>query len=104
MNIPEYEECGYCQQAETNVHALIFCKRSQHFWPDVKYWLQNKGYQNFRLKQKTIILMYSINIHNENKAYSCFVDIKSPVVFKYVGQGSRYLYTLHVYIDKILLP
>ena len=56
MNILEYEECEYCQQAETDVHALLFCKRSEHFWSDVMYWLHNIGYQNFRLEQKTIIL------------------------------------------------
>ena len=39
MNITEDENCTYCQQIETNVHALIICERSQRFWRDIKLYL-----------------------------------------------------------------
>ena len=37
MNISENDNCEYCQQIETNVHAFIWCERSQLFWREIKY-------------------------------------------------------------------
>ena len=56
MNITEDENCTYCQQTETNVHAFVICERSQIFWIDIKLYLQRLGYRNFRLEHKVIIL------------------------------------------------
>ena len=56
MNITEDENCTYCQQIETNVHALVVCERSQRFWRDIKFYLLRLGYRNFRLEHKVIIL------------------------------------------------
>ena len=39
MDIVENENCEYCQQIETNVHAFILCERSQQFWREIKYFL-----------------------------------------------------------------
>ena len=56
MNIIEDENCAYCQQIETNVHAFIIYERSQRFWRDIKFYLPRLGYWNFRLEHKIIIL------------------------------------------------
>ena len=56
MNITEDENCTYCQQIETNVHALVVCERPQRFWRDIKLYLLRLGYRNFRLEHKVIIL------------------------------------------------
>ena len=56
MNITEDENCAYCQQIKTNVHAFITCERSQRFWRDIKFYLLRLGYRNFRLEHKVLIL------------------------------------------------
>ena len=56
MNIAEDENCAYCQQIETNVHAFILCERCQRFWRDIEFYILRLGYQNFRLEHKVTIL------------------------------------------------
>ena len=32
MNITEDENCAFCQELETSVHAFVICERAQIFW------------------------------------------------------------------------
>ena len=56
MNIKDTENCEYCQQRETNVHAFVLCERSTNFWrEEISNFLTRLGYRNFRLEHKILI-------------------------------------------------
>ena len=56
MNITEDEDCAFCQELKTSVHAFVICERAQIFWREIKQYLLRLGYQNVRLEHRVIIL------------------------------------------------
>ena len=95
MNITEDENCTYCQQIETNVHAFIICERSQRFWRDIKFYLLSLGYRNFRLEHKVIILGNT----EMDGLFSLILMIGKNIIYQ--NRGTRNMYSMR-HFERIL--
>ena len=95
MNIKNTENCEYCQQRETNVHAFILCERSQRFWREVSIFLARLGYRNFRLEHKIIILGDT----NKDLLFKLIIIMGKKVIYQ--TRGTRNQFSMR-HLERIL--
>ena len=84
VNIADNENCEFCQQRETNVHAFILCERSQNFWREIKYFLLKLGYQNFRLEHKLL------GDSEKDVLFNLIIMIGKEIIYRNRGKGNQY--------------
>ena len=88
MNIKDTENCEYCQQRETNVHAFILCERTQDFWREISRFLLRLGYRNFRLEHK-IPIFGDVDM---DLLFNLILIIGKKVIYQ--NRGKRNLYSM----------
>ena len=86
MNIKNTENCEYCQQRETNLHAFILYERSQRFWREVSTFLARLGYRNFRLEHKIIILGDT----NKDLLFNLIIIMGKKVIYQTRGNINQF--------------
>ena len=86
MNIKDTENCEYCQQRETNLHAFVLCERSQRFWREVSIFLARLGYRNFRLEHKIIILGDT----NKDLLFNLIIIMGKKVIYQTRGNRNQF--------------
>ena len=88
MNIKNTDTCEYCQQRESNVHALILCERAQTLWSDITTFLKEIGYRNFRLEHKILIFGDA----EMDYLFNIIIIIAKKVIYQ--NRGKRNIYSL----------
>ena len=88
MNIKNSDNCEYCQQRESNVHAFILCERAQNLWSDITTFLTEMGYRNFRLEHQ-ILIFGDAEMDN---LFNIIIIIAKKLIYQ--NRGKRNIYSL----------
>ena len=88
MNIKYTDNCEYCQQRESNVHAFILCERAQNLWSDITTFLTEIGYRNFRLEHQILIFGDA----EMDYLFNIIIIIAKKVIYQ--NRGKRNIYSL----------
>ena len=86
MNIKESDNCEFCQQIETNVHAFILCERAQNPWSDITTFLTEIGYRNFRLEHQILIFGDT----EMDPLFNIIIIIAKKLIYQNRGKGNNY--------------